>query len=515
MHPMRLWLLLAFACASATWALLLPLGTSADEAAHAVYAAAVTNGGTSHSRSLYVTVPARVADLGRKDCAHRRPAQTPVCAPALSRASGDTVVGTSAAGYPKLYYLAVGVPTLGNFSDFRWYMMRLLSVLLCTLFLAVGLWTVGRDRLPSAALAVLLACSPAVTAVVGAVNPSGPEIMAGLAAALATSGLVDALRVADLRKARWAAVAVGGMVAYLTVARPATWSVALGVLAVVSLFAADRLRPLAARKPSWVLGGFAAILAAMAVAQVLWGVIPRSVAKGVTVGWGKAISDDVLPNVGSRLIESVVRVADTDLASQVTSMFLLVLLVVVGAALWLGSAWQRLAILAGVSGTILVGPAFAFHSVFTTGSGYQARYALALFSATIVVSVATVAEHRLFWTTGRLASTGPLGWALFMLGTQISVFARYASGLPAPRSTLRVLLHHEWLPPAWPLVLLLIVAMLVSTERLSTTMNRMRLTRAPAPAAEGHARLTEPLAPRSDHPSSAWDSEKKEVNREH
>lgn len=460
----------------------------------------------SSSRGLYVTVPARVADVGRKDCAHRRPAQTPVCAPALSRASGDTVVATSAAGYPKLYYLAVGAPTLGNFSERSWYLMRLLSVLLCTLFLAVGLWTIGPDRLPSAALAVLLGCSPAVAAVVGAVNPSGPEIMAGLAAALAASGLVDAVRVADLAKARWAAVAVAAMVAYLTVARPATWSVALGVLAVVSLFAADQLRPLAARKPGWVIGAFAAILAAMALAQVLWGVIPRPVSKVVALGWSKALFSYVLPDVGSRLIESVVRVADTDLASWATSVFLLVLLGVVGAALWLASTWQRLAILAGVLGSIVVGPTFAFHSVFTTGNGYQARYALALFSATIVVSVATIAEHRLFWATGRVASAGPLGWALFMLGTQVSVFARYAHGLPAPGFTLRVLLHHEWLPPAWPLVLLLIVAMIVSAERVSTTISRMQLARSRAPAGGRRAPRSGTPDLASDHPRGEWAS---------
>jgi hypothetical protein len=87
---LRVWILLCFACASTAWALLLPLGTSADEAAHVMYAAAVVRGGVGNGSSgLYVTVPARVADVGRKDCAHRRPAQTSACAPALSRANLD------------------------------------------------------------------------------------------------------------------------------------------------------------------------------------------------------------------------------------------------------------------------------------------------------------------------------------------------------------------------------------------------------------------------------------------
>jgi hypothetical protein len=472
---LRLWILLCFVCASASWALLLPLGTSADESAHVMYAAAVVRGDIVHTWSgLNVVIPASVADVALKDCTHRRPAQTAACAPTLSQASGDVYVPTTAAGYPRLYYFAVGAPTLGTFTETSWYLMRLLSVLLGTVLLAIGLWPVRPQRLPAAAVAVLLACSPAVAAIVSAVNPSGPEIMAGLAAALAAVALVDALHLGDSRRAGRAAVSIAVMITYITVTRPATWALALGVLAVIVLFAAQPLLELGRRKPLLLASGFAAVFAAMALAQVLWGVIPRSIPLRIplrtSTSWGKALFSFTLPHIWDRLIESVVRVADTDLASWATSPLLITLVVVLGTALWLGSWWQRLATLAGTFGTVIAGPVFAFHSIFLDGNGYQARYALALFSATIVLSVGTIAEHRLSWTRGRLAAMIPLGWALLMLATQVSVFARYAHGLPAPSFTLQVLMNHEWLPPAWPVVLLLLAGMILSAERVSSAV---------------------------------------------
>jgi hypothetical protein len=264
------------------------------------------------------------------------------------------------------------------------------------------------------------------------------------------------------------------MITYITVTRPATWALALGVLAVIVLFAAQPLLELGRRKPLLLASGFAAVFAAMALAQVLWGVIPRSIPLRIplrtSTSWGKALFSFTLPHIWDRLIESVVRVADTDLASWATSPLLITLVVVLGTALWLGSWWQRLATLAGTFGTVIAGPVFAFHSIFLDGNGYQARYALALFSATIVLSVGTIAEHRLSWTRGRLAAMIPLGWALLMLATQVSVFARYAHGLPAPSFTLQVLMNHEWLPPAWPVVLLLLAGMILSAERVSSAV---------------------------------------------
>ncbi len=488
---LRPWILLCFACASAGWALLLPLGTSADEPAHVMFAAAVARGGAVQAPpGLNVVIPARMTDVALKDCTHRRPAQTSVCAPTLSQASGNVYVPTEAAGYPKLYYLAVGAPTLGTFTETSWYLMRLLSVLLGTILLAIGLWNVRPQRLPAAAVAVLLACSPAVAAIVSAVNPSGPEIMAGLAAALAASGLVDALHVGDSRRARRAAVSIAVMITYLTVARPATWAVALGVLTIVVLFAAQPLLELGRRKPLLLASGFAAVFVAMALAQVLWGVIPRPLPPGNTMSWGKALFRSTLPNIWERLVESVVRVADTDLASWATSSLLITLLVVLGTALWLGSWWQRLAMLAGAFGAVIAGPVFAFHSVFINGDGYQARYAAALFSATVALSVGTIAERRLSWTSGRWASMIPEGWALLMLATQVSVFARYAHGIPSPSLTLQVLMNHEWLPPAWPVVILLLAGMILAAERVSSAVFRPvnQVTETYAPRSGRHSR---------------------------
>lgn len=86
------------------------------------------------------------------------------------------------ARYPPLYYAIVGLPSLLGSGNWAIYLMRLLSGVLSSIFLALGvssalLWS--KNRL--VALGIMIAATPMVFYLGAVVNPSGLEIASALA----------------------------------------------------------------------------------------------------------------------------------------------------------------------------------------------------------------------------------------------------------------------------------------------------------------------------------------------
>ena len=463
---LRFWLLLAFAAMCASWALLTPLGSTPDEAAHVTWAAAVVRGhGAGGVDGTEVRVPASVADSAFQDCTHRRPRQTPACQPPLSTVSTEVRDSTSAAGYPRPYYWLVGWPSIFTFTRATWYVMRLASVAMCVGLLALGLWTLRRDRRPLAAVALALTATPSVTSIVGSVNPSGPEICAALSIGLSALGLYDAAIIGGRARLR-AMWVLAGMTAYLAIARPSTYTLAAGVTGLTLLFLGRRLLATARTDRRTAVRDLAILIGVPAVAYALFSATSRPVPGSQPISWTKAIWHFVLPHIPARLQESSFRITDSQLGRLPSVLWLAVTALLVIFAFRIADRFERSLIVLAWLAAVVIGPAVAFHSVFTGGIGYQARYALSVYNSALLLCSLVIGRHRPNWAASP-AGRYLIGlWVLLDLAALSSSFARYAHGGPAPRTLVGVLLHHSWLPPAWPLLLVCLLVLAVAVGGL-------------------------------------------------
>ena len=173
---------------TALWAVTTPKYAAPDEPAHAVKAAANVRGefrGTpqpaDHIPYEAFTVPATLAQ-GNPACIAFQPEQSAACLPRWTAQSGMTEALTYVGGYPPLYYLLVGLPTLVTNGKDVLFWMRLVSAALSSLFLAVGFVAASRIRRARwTVLGVAAAVTPMALFLASVVNPSGLEISAALA----------------------------------------------------------------------------------------------------------------------------------------------------------------------------------------------------------------------------------------------------------------------------------------------------------------------------------------------
>lgn len=280
-HPWRLFAL-AWAIvfvAMALWSAATPLYAAPDEPTHVIKAAAVVRGellgrfSPTVQESLgYVSVPAFYALPANRNsptCFHRRPEVSAACAPSLAPA-GSHEIGAwiYVARYPPLYYLVVGLPSLFGTSSWTIYLMRLVSALLCSLFVALGVLSVllwSRRRVALVGLAA--AATPMVFFLGGVVNPSGLEVAAAICVWTAGSVLVLE-RLDDPPPGLIALLGVSACVFELVRSLSPFW-LALTALALVGVADWRRLRGLLARRPVRWTGAAAVLVGALAVAWIL------------------------------------------------------------------------------------------------------------------------------------------------------------------------------------------------------------------------------------------------------
>ncbi|WP_371481026.1 DUF2142 domain-containing protein [Kitasatospora sp. NBC_00315] len=269
--PRRLWAVsfVIFFALGAAWSVSTPIGASPDEHAHFIRAAAVARGQIDGREVMVphvvggiegdfaetgVQLPRWYQDL--KDvnaCYVFNPEKPASCAPALGHSQETTQVTTAAGRYNPAYYLAVGWPSLVVPGVPGLYLMRLMSALICAALVASAVLSAAEWRRRSVPLlAVVVSATPMALFMFGVVNPSGPEIAAGI---LVWSTVLPVLMAPDPRllTRRLARLGIGAVV--LINIRP------LGVIWFAAALAAglllqerSALRAVLRRRSAWLWG---------------------------------------------------------------------------------------------------------------------------------------------------------------------------------------------------------------------------------------------------------------------
>ncbi|MFI1281648.1 DUF2142 domain-containing protein [Streptomyces sp. NPDC020858] len=228
--PKRLWLI-AFAlffALTGSWSAASPIGSSPDEHAHFIRAAAVARGQIGgpevmvphtvagidgHFAETGVQLPQWYRNLPTVHaCYSWQEAKPASCAPSLGNSEKIAQATTAAGRYHPAYYLATGWPSLLADGPKGLYLMRFMSALLCSALLASAVVTAAEWRRRSlAVLGVLAAATPMTLYMSGMVNPSGGEIAAGI---LVWTALLSIVLSPDpvLLNRRLARLGVGGLV---------------------------------------------------------------------------------------------------------------------------------------------------------------------------------------------------------------------------------------------------------------------------------------------------------------
>ena len=230
----RIWLLafVAFFALAASWSMVEPLGAPIDEPSHMLWAAAVSDGQFAPPRQTTtvvwgkpllieetdVTVPKELAELATEiNCFDHQDIVPASCYQPLNESTALVKYVTPMGSYNPLYYLIVGWPVHVLPGLFGLYGMRLISALICAALLACATTTalrVGRV----ACCGVLVAATPTVLFLAGAVNPNGPEAAGGVLAFAALAALALDRR-PELVRSRLSHFALGAGV--VTIVRPA------------------------------------------------------------------------------------------------------------------------------------------------------------------------------------------------------------------------------------------------------------------------------------------------------
>lgn len=453
--------------AATAWAFATPLSGSPDEPAHIVKAASVARGQflgdpTSEGAVRMVTVPESIALVYAWPCFAFHPEKPASCMTGDYVGSSKAVQAPTSAGlYNPTYYLLVGWPSLvvQDNGGLAVYAMRLVSALITSGFLAVGIFALTRLRRSRfVALGAATAVTPMVLFLSAAVNPNALEV----ATAFALIGALFRLLAPHPPVRRW------------------PWLVAVGVSGAI-LPQARGLSPL------WVV-----LIAAVVVTAVPWTTIVREVrrpAGAVTVaiiavasvcgvGWtlytGSLGSLGSFPGADNTPFRAVVNMLtdytfspgiignfgwlDTPAPGFVylTWSFLIGSVVVGGLASARGRGLA--AILVASAGVVLLPAIVQAASISTSGYIWQGRYTLAAYVCLIATIVAVTPPPKL---DGVLrAKVERAGWVVasaVVIGhvwSIVETLRRYQGGV----SIIDLLIRPKWSPPGGVLIWIIVEA---------------------------------------------------------
>lgn len=180
------------------WILALPPFRGIDEFDHAYRAAAVARGewvaqpaSAASGRGQLVTVPRSIVDAATPECETYDYTGPADCRPVLDLGDGLVTVDSSAAAYNPVFYWLVGSPSRIFSGDSALYVMRIMTALLCSAFLALAGWATSlwaRSRWPLVGL--LVAMSPVAIYSTSIVAPNGLEMVAAIVTWMSLLGLV-------------------------------------------------------------------------------------------------------------------------------------------------------------------------------------------------------------------------------------------------------------------------------------------------------------------------------------
>lgn len=188
-RPGRTWLgwFAAFLLIGVGWAVLTPVNQYPDESDHAYRAVSVVRGEVlphigaySHGTGASTNVPASIVHVTYAGpCVGLQAVAS--CSTASAPPGWITVSTSEGRNFP-LYYALVGLPSLLYPNREGWYLMRLVSAVLCAALLASGATVVMSMRRRPLVLggAMLAGLTPLALDLSGSINPSGPETASAL-----------------------------------------------------------------------------------------------------------------------------------------------------------------------------------------------------------------------------------------------------------------------------------------------------------------------------------------------
>ncbi|TFD11995.1 DUF2142 domain-containing protein [Cryobacterium sp. TMT4-10] len=448
---------------SILWALASPIFSVPDENAHATKAIAQVRGqvigyhvpGIKHT---VVDLPAEYSYDPQIQCFVFQSAQPADCGVELGDPGGALWFNTWVGAYNPLYYYAVGWPSLIFDGSTGIYAMRIVSGLLCSVFVAWAFQTamsVRRARWMPLGLA--FAAAPMVVYLFGAVNPNGIEIAATLALWVSLLRLLQQLDGRNLgtvstlsRGYLWFIVTISAIVLATARALGPLW-----LVVVVGLcFLAGGWLPV---KRLFTTGSsylWLTLVAAGSLFSILW-----------TLGGGSLSSQadkSDAPLVGASFVQGFVYVLRNtpnfvkqamgyfgwfDAPLPAYAYWLLVsaisLLVVLAFAV---ARRRNLITLASVTAASILVPAFLQgYSVSQTGIIWQGRYGLFLYLGVVIVAAVVLSgsegaglaflSTRVIWVAlGSIVLYGTVAYFI--------VLQRYVVGTELPVSAM-------WREPAW------------------------------------------------------------------
>lgn len=457
------------------WSLASPIFSVPDENAHAVKAIAQVRGDlTGHAvegvKHSVVDLPEEYSYSQQIVCYLFHSETTADCGFELGDEGGNEWFNTWVSAYNPIYYYLVGWPTLLLDGSAGIYSMRIVSGLLCSVFVAWAFqsaMSVRRSRWLPFGLVFLAA--PMVVYLFGSVNPNGIEIAA--AGALWVSllrllqlfdgrdpGVVSSLP----RRHLWLIVTVASIVLATARATGPLW-----LVVVVGLcFAATGWR---AVKTLFTTGSSCvglAFVAAGGLFSILWTLGGGSLS-------GQADASDA-PQVGASFVQGFAYVIsltpdyfqqaigffgwfDTPLSTPTYWPFVAALAILVTLA-FTGLDRRSVVTMGVVAAAAVLVPALVQgYSVHQTGIIWQGRYGLFLYVGVTLVAAWLLSGRsgrRLAFLSARLTWIGLTLVAVYGLGAFFLVLRRYVVGTDESFSTM-------WENPSWepPLGAMTLVAL--------------------------------------------------------
>jgi hypothetical protein len=362
------------------------------------------------------------------------------CINAIQGSSATTQALDPVGTYPPLaYLLPAAVVRLGGDAPAANRWGRLASAAVCVALLTAAAFLVWDEAAGIVSLAgLLLAITPMVISMAGALNPSGLELTGAAAFAAA---LVRLARGGAVRWI-WVATAVSGLLLALARTTGPAWIVcALAVVALMGgLWEAARAR---SRSAAWTAGAVVAGIVLNRLWEALWG-------PATPFGLAPFPHSLVAP---LRFTPTLLReeigtfgYLDTPLPGVVYAAWVALAGALGIAALVVGRARERVAVVAGAGIALLFPVIFQAAIVRHTGFGMQGRYVLPLSIIALVVSGEVLVRHRA--RLGRAAfpfGVGACLLALLQLVAYLVDARRQAVGLAGP---LGFAWHARWSPPA-------------------------------------------------------------------
>ena len=265
---------------SIIWAFASPLMSVPDEPAHTIKAAAVARGeptGSSTGKQgeqTIVIVPRYIAMIGAQVCFGTKVGETPKCAPPIDATARDLVQApTSAGNYNPMYYAMVGLPSRVMGGAPAVYLMRVISALIGSLFLAATIGAAASLRRRFWPLAsCLVSITPMALFLNGSINPTALEIVTTSALFMNLCVVLQNYRRLENVRANIVIVGISGAVLANTRALSLLW-LTLGVVAAVLIFG---IKPIIAALKNRVGLAMTVLVGLGCAASLAWLVVGNS-----------------------------------------------------------------------------------------------------------------------------------------------------------------------------------------------------------------------------------------------